>query len=47
MAPGLFTVELGAGSRFPKQPRTSAALAWIETFLSFSGKGFPNPVTAG
>ena len=47
MAPGLFTVEPGSGSGFPKQPRTGAALAGIETFLSFPGKGFPNPVTVG
>lgn len=47
MAPGLLTVEWGSGRGFPKQPRTSAALAGIKTFLSFPGKGFPNPVTAG
>lgn len=36
-----------SGSGFPKQPHTGTALARIKTFLSFPGKGFPDPVTAG
>lgn len=47
MAPGLLTVERSSGGGLPKQPHTSAGLAGIKTFLSFPGKGFPNPVTAG
>lgn len=47
MAPGLFTVEPGSGSGFLEQPCTGAALARIKTFLSFPGKGFPNPVMVG
>lgn len=47
MASGLFTAKTVSGSGFPKQPHTGAALARIKTFLSFPGKGFPDPVTAG
>lgn len=47
MALGLFTAEPGSGCGFPEQPRTDTALAGIKTFLSFPGKGFPNPVTVG
>lgn len=38
-------LSLAVGS--PNSPIPGAALARIKTFLSFPGKGFPDPVTAG